>query len=348
MKKQLGKIKLPTSGKKSALGVALDEHLLSYVEATASPHGISITRFGEVQLESDSGDKKSRETELSRIFIKLHSRSKTKNLLVAIPDGSATFFEMNLPESDPFLLEKMVEREVKKALGDTRSFVLQTEILYREKNNTKVAVTMLPQEPIDEIKILAKASNFKLAYVGLATEIVAELIGADETSNIIISVKARETSITVLSKGALVLEEIVSTGTEIWADKIAEHFDIKYEEAEEALFFEGIPTTNKNNILDVLRADLRKLTDSAEKVFLYWHVDCRKEKECRVRQVTLAGLGSIVPGLASFLENSLQIETRTPEPFVGIKLENEVPEMTESESLRYLPALAVALRGLRK
>ncbi len=129
---------------------------------------------------------------------------------------------------------------------------------------------------------------------------------------------------------------------------VAENFDLKQDVAEEALFFEGIPVSNKNNVLSVLQKELRKLTEAIEKVFLYWHVDCRKEKECRVRQVTLVGLGASVPGLAQYLENSLQIETRTPEPFAGLALENEVPEMTESESLRFLPALAVALRGFRK
>jgi Tfp pilus assembly PilM family ATPase len=348
MKKIKAKFHLPKAGKKAALGVALDDHVISYVEAIASPHGLSVTRFGEVPLETDSGDSENRTIELTRIFEGLKRRAKTKSLQIAIPDGTATFFEMNVPESDPFLLEHMVEREVKKAVGDTHSFVLQTEILYKEKNNTKVAVTMLPQGPIDRMKALAKTAGFRLDYVGLTTEVVAELIGADETSSIIISVKARETSITILSKGSLVLEEEVPTGTEIWIEKIAEHFEIDREAATEALFFEGLPTTTANGMLALLRSELRKITEAAEKVFLYWHVDCRKEKECRVHQVTLIGAGASIPGLSTLLESALHVETRTPEPFKGIKLLNDIPEMTEAESLKYLPALALALKGLQE
>jgi Tfp pilus assembly PilM family ATPase len=349
MKKQIGKIKLPVSGKKTSLGVALEDHLVSYVEATATPSGISISRFGEVALETDSGDKEQRTAELTHIFKNIHHRSKTKALRIALPDSTATFFEMTLPESDPFLLEHMVEREIKKATGDRHDFVMQTEILYREKNNTKVAVTMLPQLPIDDMKALAKQTDFNLEYVGLSTEIVAELISLDDAASIIVAIKAHETSITILSKGSLVLEEVVATGTDVWIQKIVEQLGVSKESAEEALFFDGISlTSTKNAVLQCLRGELHKLIQAAEKTFLYWHVDCRKEKECRVRQVTLIGGGATIPGMASYLETALHIETRNPEPFKNIPLANEIPELTEAESLKYLPALALALKGLRK
>ncbi len=348
MKKLSNNIHLPATGKRSSLGVSLDDHLISYAEVMATPHGISITRFGDVPLETFSADKEKHALELERIFTALRHRSKTKSLHIAIPDGTATFFEMTLPESDPFLLDHMVEREVKKALGDRHDFVLQTEILYKEKNNTKVAVTMLPQDPINQMKALAKKTGFKLEYVGLTTEVVAELVNKNEVASIIISIKARETSIAILSKGSLVIEEIVATGTDLWSLKIAEHFMIKHNTASEALFFEGISMTQKNGIGEALRGELHKITEAAEKMFLYWHVDCRKEKECKVGQVTLAGYGASIPGIENYLETALNIEMRTPEPFKDITFVSEVPEMTESESLHYLPALALAFRGLKK
>ena len=129
MKKQTTKIKLPISGKKATLGVAIEDHLISYVEAVATSRGIAISRFGDVALESDISDKIAREAELTRIFTNLHRRSQTKTLQVALPDSAATFFEMTLPESDPFLLENMIEREVKRAIGDRHEFVMQSEIL---------------------------------------------------------------------------------------------------------------------------------------------------------------------------------------------------------------------------
>ncbi|MEN9582933.1 MAG: hypothetical protein RL641_887 [Candidatus Parcubacteria bacterium] len=348
MKKSSNKNYLPKTGKRASLGVALDDHAVSYVEALGTPHGLSITRFGEVHLETDSGDKEERAQELASIFKALHNRSKTKTLQVAIPDGTATFFEMVLPESDPFLLEHLVEREVKKSLGDGHNFVLQTEILYREKNNTKVAVTMLPQDPIDRMKEIAKKTNFNLEYVGLATEVTAELVGKDDAASIFITIKAHETSITILSKGSLVVEEEVPTGTDVWVEKIVDQFDIAHDAAEESLFFEGISMTAKNGVLGILRGEFRKITEAAEKLFLYWHVDCRKEKECKVGQVTLVGIGATIPGLAGYLETALNIEVKTPEPFKGLKFIDEVPEMTEAESLHYLPALSLALRGLLK
>lgn len=348
MKRSLKKIHLPTAGKRASMGVALDDHVVSYVEALGTPNGLSITRFGEVHLETDSGDKDERSAELARIFAALRNKSKTRSLQIAIPDGTATFFEMVLPESDPFLLEHMVEREVKKALGDGHNFVLQTEILYREKNNTKVAVTMLPQDPIDRMKEIAKKTSFNLEYVGLATEVSAELVGHDESASIFITIKPHETSITILSKGSLVLEEEVPTGTDIWTSMIAEQFETEHESAEDALFFEGVSMTSKHSVLPILRGEFQKITDAAEKVFLYWHVDCRKEKECKVGQVTLVGTGASIPGMASYLETALNIGVRTPEPFKDMPFVDEVPEMTESESLKYLPALALALRGLRK
>lgn len=348
MKKTKATIHLPVSGKKASLGVALDDHLLMYVEALATSRGISISRFGEFQLESDSTDTASRTHELEQIFTNLHRRSQNKTLRVALPDGAATFFEMTIPESDPFLMEHMIEREIKKAIGDRHEFVMQTEILYREKEHTKVAVTLLPQPPIDDMKALARKTNFKLEYVGLSTEVAAELIHLDAPASIIVAIKARESSITILSKGSLVLEDVVPTGTDVWIEKIMEQFGLSKEEAEQALFFDGLSfTTNKNALTQCLRGELRKLVESAEKIFLYWHVDCRKEKECRVRQVTLVGSGATIPGLASHLEASLHIETKTPEPFKNIPLANDIPELTEAESLKYLPALALALKGFR-
>lgn len=347
MKKTLKKINLPRTGKKASLGVAIENHSLLYVEVVGSPKGISVSRFGEVPLETDSGDAE-RPAELGRVFGALHRRSSTKSLQITIPDSTATFFEMTLPESDPFLLEHMVEREVKKALGNSHNFVLQTDILYREKNNTKIAVTLLSQDLIDNLKVIAKENNFKLEYVGLATEATAELVRPNDIANIFINIKEKESSITILSKGSLVLEETIPTGTSHWAQKIAEYFDIKQKDAEEALFFEGIPISANLGASPAFRNELHKIVQSAEKLFLYWHVDCRKEKECRVGQITLVGAGASIPGLVPYLEASLKIEVKNPEPFNGLKLSNEIPEMTESESLKYLPALAVALKGLRK
>ena len=348
MKKQLGKIQLPKAGKKSSLGVAIDDHMLMYVEVLGTTKGFSVVRFGEVPLETESVDTENHTAELTRVFSALKRRSKTKNIQVALRDSSATFFEMTLAESDPFLLEHMVEREVKKAIGDRQNFVLQTEILYREKNDTKVAVTMLPQEPIDQIKEVTKIAKWTLDYIGLATEITAEHLGLDDSASIVIAIKARETSITILSKGSLVLEEIVQTGTDMWIEKIMDTYGVDYENAVDALFFEGIGAVSNNGVTASLKNELRKIIDSAEKTFLYWHVDCRKEKECRVHRVTLVGVGASIPGIANYLETSLTIETKTPQAFAGLKLINDIPEMTESESLNYLPALALALRGFRK
>lgn len=350
MKKRNTTIHLPVSGKKASLGVAIEEYALSYVESVASSRGISVTRFGEVAFETDSADHDARNAEIAHTLETIRRRSKTKTLRIALPDGAATFFEMTLPESDPFLLEHMIEREIKKAIGDRQEFVMQSEILYREKNNTKVAVTMLPQPPIDELKALAKKADFKLEYVGLSTEIAAELIGLDEIpASIVISIRARETSISILSKGSLVLEEIVPTGTDVWIEKVMEHFNVNAKTAGEAIFFDGISfSPGHNAVTKVLRTELNKLVNAAEKTFLYWHVDCRKEKECRVREVTLAGIGASVPGLSGYLESALHIETRTPEVFKNVPISNDVPELTEAESLRYLPALALAIKGFRK
>ena len=348
MKKQSGKIQLPVSGKKVSLGVALEEHALIFVEAAATSRGVTISRFGEIALETERMEKDFRTEELKQVLASLHRRAKTKALRIALPDSAATFFEMTLPESDPFLLDHMIEREIKKAIGDRHEFIMQSEILYKEKNLTKVAVTMLPQMPIDELKAIARSASFRLDYVGLSTEIVAELVGLDDAASIIVSIGEHETAISILSKGSLVLEDVISTGTNIWVEKIMNAFGISREGAEEALFFDGISLSGSNALVTVLRSELLKITETAEKIFLYWHVDCRKEKECRVREVTLVGAGATVPGIAGYLENALHIETRTPEPFKKVPLENEVPELTEAESLRYLPALAVALQGLRK
>lgn len=339
-------IRLPSSGKKSALGVAIESDGLSFVESVAKSDGISLARFGDISFVSDAHDEKKREDEIKDALIRLAKKSSTKNLYVAIPDSTATFFELSLPETDPFLLQSLVEREVSRVAGST-AYLLQTETLYRDKSMTKVAVALIAERSITKMRELSKAAGFTVRHIGLATEAAAELAASNEIASIMVSVGDKETMVSLLSKGSLVLETDIRSGVDEWIMAIARHNGIDTTLAEESLFFEGIFRDGGEKIAPELRDYLRTVTEAIEKIFLYWHIDCRKERECKINGITLFGRGAGIPGITHYMEKNLKMHVKSADAFSRLPIpEGTVPDMTEAESFRYLTPLALSVRGL--
>lgn len=337
--------KLPVSGKKSSLGVYLTDDILSYVELQATRDGIHIVRFGEASIVVDGGVERYHAA-IEKALVTLKRKASGTKVHVALSDSIATFFEIAIKETDPFLLKKILHAEIERAAPQTGSkLLIQSEVLFTDRNTTRVAVAVVPEHTIRATAALFKHAGFTPSRVGLATESVALLL-APTGAKFFLHIDETETVISIVLNGSLVLEGRVAGGTNQFIESIAEKFGADREEIKEALLFEGIQ--GNTALLSALRMPLRKITDEIEKMFLYWHIDCKKEKECRLTEVVFFGLGATIPGLASYIQKTLSLPVVVPEILSGIPLASaHVPEMTRTETLTHLPALALALSEFR-
>lgn len=333
--------KLPVAGKKTALGVYIGEDALSYVEVAATSRGMQLLRFGDVAIVSEGGPEE-RQKVLQTIVSTLKRKAESKRVHIALSDSIASFFEIAVKETDPFLLKKTIQTEVARALAKEHTQLLvQSEPLFVDRNTTRVAVAVVAEEDIRNTATLFKHVGFTPVRIGLSTESVALLL-APTGANLFLNIGENETTISIVLQGSLVLEGTVAIGVNHFVESVGTRIEAGFEEMRDTLFFEGIQ--GNTTMLSALRMPLRKITDEIEKMFLYWHIDCKKEKECRLTDIIFFGAGALVPGLASYISSNLSLTVVVPDVFKEVPLlDGKVPDMTRAETLTHLPALALAL-----
>lgn len=339
--------KLPKTGNKTALGVHLSDDTLSYVALKATSDGIQILHFGDISIFNE-GDDVSRESSLVRNLATLKNKIDIKKISIALPDSIATFFELSVHETNPILIKKNIQKEVERSIvKNGEPVIIQSENLFSEKGMTRVAVTVIPEQAVRRAHNLFRSTGFEPLYIGLASECIAQTV-SPEGSELFLEINAYETTVSVLSKGALVLESRINIGTESFVDKLSIASGLSPDEIRESLFFQGLNAETGNNMLATLRPELRKITNEIEKMFLYWHIDCKKEKECKLRVITMFGIGALIPGFDSYIARALSLKVTIPELLSSIPTpDGRVPEMTRSEALTHMPALSLALQQLR-
>src|SRR5258706_2865504 len=306
------KYKLPKAGIKVALGVYMSEATLSYVALKATSEGISVLHFGDMAIPNE-GDEAFRYRELTKTIILLKNKIEKNNIVsIALPDGIATFFELSIHEPNPSLLKKHIQKEVERSIVKGSSpVIIQSESLFSERGVTRVAVTVIPEEAIYRAHKLFIDAGFKPNHIGLSSESIGHLV-SPKGSELFLEINEMETSVSVLSAGSLVLQSRMQIGVADFVENLSQDLNIDSNKIRESIFFNGLDAKTGNEMLTSLRPMLRKITNEIEKMFLYWHIDCKKEKECRLNEITLFGVGSLIPGFDSYISRPLSLKVKVP------------------------------------
>ena len=133
---------------------------------------------------------------------------------------------------------------------------------------------------------------------------------------------------------------------------IAKSLNVKYEEAKKLKFKIGLAKTKKGGkVFNALLPSLNELIQAIQKYIVFYkeHAVTRKYGLTGdISKIILCGGGANLNGLPKFLSLRLKMPVVCGNPWINILKPpvKEIPELSYKESLSYITALGLALRGM--
>lgn len=340
----------------SAVGLDISDTSMRFVELVEKRKGSVLGRFGERPIPRgviESGEVQ-KAADLRAIFSDIKKEYNLEFVSVSLPEEKAYLFELRLPAmkySDlrgaiELALEEHVPIKANEALFDY-------EIIKEEGSAIHVSVSAVPRALVDGYLEAFLGSgitpvSFEVEVHSLARSVVPE---GDNNTFMIIDFGKTRTGIAIVSEGSVRFASTVPVGGGALTDAIAKNLKVSYEEAEKIKHEKGISGGNTNEDLSLaIMSILSILRDELSKHQTYWqeHPDEYGKKRPMIQKTYLCGGDSNLGGFSSYIATGSAIPVETANAMVNVNtLDEYIPEISFSDSLRYATALGLALRRPR-
>lgn len=329
-----------------------------------------LASFGEFPLQQgiiENGEIKKEEA-LVDILGNLQKHTKGTRLDTAYVIAS-------LPEEKAFLqviqLPLMKKEELKQAvLVEAENYIpYSVETVYidyallplapNNSNHLDVLLASLPREIVDSyVAALRKARLIPLAFEIESLAIARALIKKETIPYpyLLIDVGATRASFSVFAGSSLKFTSSIPISAVQFTRAIAKSFAVDEKEAEEIKKRYGLSAKDHpdgKRVFDALVPVLTDLVEQMEKYIDYYESHAKNGyssvKEGKIKKVLLCGGGAVLRGFPEFLSQQLRIDVELGNPWANIlpEVTREVPQIPYEESLRYVTALGLAIRGVQ-
>ncbi len=340
----------------SAVGLDISDVSMRFIELIEKRKSFVIGRFGERAIPRgiiESGEVK-KPAELRALFSALKKEHGLDFVTMSLPEEKAYLFDMRLPKMKyrdirgaiELGLEEHVPIRVDEALFDY-------DIEKETENGIEVSVSVVPRALVDGYLEAFSGSGlaplaFEIEAQSLARAVVPK---EDKHSYMIVDFGRTRTGIAVVSEGMVEFTSTILVGGDSLTDAIAKNMKVSYDEAEKIKREKGISGVAENEDLSLaLMSAVSILRDEVVKQQAYWetHNDEYGKKRPVIQKIYLCGGDSNLAGFAEYLAEGLSMPVELANTLVNVnKLDEYVPEISFSDSLRYATALGLALRRPR-
>jgi len=347
-----------------AFGVALSDKSLRYAELIRKRGGYIVGHYGEKEIPAGvviSGKIEKPEV-LKNLFEELRKEHDIAFIRLAFQEQQGYVFRLDMPfvkksevrNSLELQLEEHVPIPVASALFDYQYIPLKKGIAERHPL-IEVGVSVLPRSIIDSyVHVLREAGLTPLSFEIEAHALARALLSpSDLDTYMIVDIGSTRAGLSIVSRGVTNLTWTIPVGGDMLTDAVSKAFGIDFKEARKKKEKEGlkhdkeIEHSNKN-MARILSVQARLLREEIKKREIYWHthVDENGKSRDRIRQILLCGGEANVPGLFEYLAGGLDVPLVLGNPWKNIaSLDTYTPPIPYNDSLRYVTAFGLALRG---
>lgn len=347
-----------SADKASYIGLDIGYGGMKLVELRNEKGRARLVTYAYANMPSDSLDKSMlNDTAGSADVLKqmlAKARTTTKKVAAALPLSSVFSTVLSVPSVDEKEVKDLAMAQVRKLLPwpieeaavDLKVIdkIEKTEVT---KASTRVLVSAAPKSLVMKYTELFKASG--LEPVALETEGFAEirsLIGKDKSTILLLDIGSLRTNVMVVEKGVPFVIRSIATGGNAISQTIARTLGIPLDQAETMKrdiksMQSFTPTGDLKPILNVLVKPI--LEEIRYSINMYQSQDGATANK-RIEKIILTGGSSLLPRLAEFLTQELNINTYLGDPWARVVYPADLRPVLDDLGPRYAVAIGCAMR----
>ncbi len=274
-----------------------------------------------------------------------------------------SFIRASLPEQEGYSLRVKIPRVERKEIHQSLELQLEEYVPLSARdavfdytpiecvapdpaaNTLEVGLSVMPRKVIEGYAdLFYDAGLVPLSFELEAHAIARAIIGEGECGTyVLLDIGAMRTGISVFSRGAIVFTSTITIGGYALTQSIAEELHIPFSRAQELKESEGL--WGEAGLFAVSRSKFSALREEIGKHLSYIRTRQDVADDGAIEKIILCGGDANLPGLTEYLYETLKTPIEFGNPWININsLEEYVPEIPLNHSLRYAPALGLAIR----
>lgn len=367
---------------KRSLGIDIGTSLIKIVELSNIDERWKLENYAIYDVGGNSSEKndviqtsslKMLDNEVVNIIGSLMDQAKfqVRNAVFAIPVFSTFTTLIELPSMSREEIDKAIKFEARQYIPiPIKDVVYDWDFVgmsrfrgtgdkaSKKLEKAKIILVAVPKEVINKYSNIAKA--LKLNLKGLESEnfsLIRSLIGNDPSPSCIIDIGSRNTNVTIIDKGVLVLSHNIETSGIDFTRVIVKGMSVDSARAEEMKRKEGLvgfkeigSSVNKGfvdlkgekevakilmPIVDIIASEAERMMDG----YL-------KKHDRNVDKIVLTGGSSNLPGLGGYLSQKLKKAVFIGNPWSRIIYPKDLEGVLRSRSASFSVAIGAAMRKI--
>lgn len=280
---------------------------------------------------------------------------KTNQVVAALPESIIFTKLLTLPILDPVKLEETIHWETKNYIPIPLEEAQMDWIEIGQKQTPEgrkvvdVMVIVAPRKIVESYLQLFEAAELELIALEVESIALSRSLGFNGGQNLgntmLVDIGGSGSVISVIFNGRLLFSQSLSTGADDFTRAIATDFGLQPAQAEQYKFAYGMKVGQADGgkiynsikpISDVLVNEIRKILGFIGNRLSYG----------APQQIILSGNGSLLPGLAEYLQASLNLKASLFNPFVNLKMGGDLKNIqNEINPIGFSVAVGLGLKN---
>lgn len=317
------------------LGVDIGSSSIKFVQLEPGPTGglrLSALALVEVPASEDPGTWVPTRAQVLKNIVR-EAKVSSKRVAFCLPESQVYTRVVQLPYlSEPELTSAIrwqAEQYVPIPLADV---VLKHQVMAAPEeglpgSKMKVLLVAAPNTLISNY--MGVISGAGLETVAIETEVLSVTRALADSSavavtTLLVHLGAQSTNLAVVSGGELSLAQTVGTGSEALARALISEMSLGEKQAEEYKKTYGLDQTQLGGkIAVVMKPVIELIVGEIKKTVAFYETSDGKVGGAGIKRVVLSGGGALLPGLVTYLTESLGLEVQLGDPFLGVNLSTE-------------------------
>lgn len=341
------------------VGWDLSDHAIRFVELVRSREGLRVGRCGARALPSGAvvDGEIIKQEEIKAIVRDIRQEHGLDFIHASLPGEKAYVFNIRIPGVDQSaqdmrnIIEFKLEEHVPIAPQDA---LFDYTIIARDvaRKATDVSVTVVQKALVEaHLELFHGAGLSPLSFEVEGEAIVRAVVPeGDMRTLMIVDFGAVKTGLVIVSRGGVQFTSFIELSGRTLTAALQERLSLSYFAAEEIKKEKGFAAQKDNEqIFNALAETVGHFKDEINRHLVYWNTreEARGAQRSPIAAIILCGGGSNLIGLPEYVASALGKEVSLANVWCNaFSLEDYIPKIPFDQSLSYVTAVGLALKGV--
>lgn len=337
----------------TTVGLDIGTHTIKLIELVRQGDQVTITAAGSMPCPSKAITS-TIQADLESVAVAIKqlmkdTGAKSKDISIALPESKVFTRVIEVPQLSDRELSSAIKWEAEQYIPlpldqVNVDFTVLRDSKQTGNNKMEVLLVAAPKALID--KYLTIMEMAELNVVGAETEIIATSRAVGRSipnvkTVMVVSMGAQTSDIAILQSGTLLFTRSVSAGGEALTRAIAQNLDFNQIQAEEYKRAYGLEKDKlEGKIMNATKPIMDTIVGEIKRALAFYD---EKYKDQHAETVMLSGGTSRLPGMVTYLAESLGLEVQLVNPWIGITHDARF-NVLNSEGPNFCVAVGLALR----